>query len=134
MFTPERHLPTPGQRRHSPQRHTAAGTAASTTTDTGNTVPQRQPHSNGLYSYIYVYMRICIYIEKERERGRAVARGRTEALGGRGEAYTVVCVLFWLCVSVCDLSLFFTIYRYIGTRMYMYMYVYVYIEIGCAIA
>jgi len=41
-YTPERHLLTPGQRRHSPQRHTAAGTAAPTTTDTGNTtVPQR---------------------------------------------------------------------------------------------
>jgi len=41
MYTSERHLPTPGQRGHSPERHTAAGTAASTTTDTGNTVPQR---------------------------------------------------------------------------------------------
>jgi len=40
-YTPEGHLPTPGQREHSPQRHTAAGTAApTTTTDTGNTVPQ----------------------------------------------------------------------------------------------
>jgi len=39
--TPERHLPTPGQRVHSPQRHTAAGTAAFTTTDMGNAVPQR---------------------------------------------------------------------------------------------
>ena len=38
MFTSERHLPSPGQRGHSPQRHTAAGTAAPTTTDTGNTV------------------------------------------------------------------------------------------------
>jgi len=28
MYTPERHLPTPGQHGHSPQRHTAAGTAA----------------------------------------------------------------------------------------------------------
>jgi len=28
MITPERHLPTPGQHGHSPQRHTAAGTAA----------------------------------------------------------------------------------------------------------
>jgi len=51
MYTPERHLPTPGQRGHSPQRHTAAGTAAPTTTDTGNTVQQRaNPHSNGLCS------------------------------------------------------------------------------------
>ena len=42
MFTPERHLP-PHIRtaRASPQRHTAAGTAAPTTADTGNTVPQR---------------------------------------------------------------------------------------------
>ena len=39
-FTPERptrSLPTPGQHGHSPQRHTAAGTAAPTTADTGNT-------------------------------------------------------------------------------------------------
>jgi len=34
-YTPERHLPTPGQRGHSLQQHTAAGTAAPTTTDTG---------------------------------------------------------------------------------------------------
>ena len=32
---------TPGQHEHSPQRHIAVGTAAPTTTDTGNTVPQR---------------------------------------------------------------------------------------------
>ena len=38
---PERHLPTPGQHGHSPQRHTAASTTAPTTADTGNTVPQR---------------------------------------------------------------------------------------------
>jgi len=38
LTTPKRHLPTPGQCGHSPQRHTAAGTAAPTTTDTGNTV------------------------------------------------------------------------------------------------
>jgi len=57
--THERRLPTPQQ--HSPQRHTAAGTAASTTkdtgtaasttTDTGNTVPPRaNPTQNGLCS------------------------------------------------------------------------------------
>ena len=40
MFTPERppHIRTA---RASPQRHTAAGAAAPTTADTGNTVPQR---------------------------------------------------------------------------------------------
>jgi len=42
MFTPERHLPQTGQRGHSPQRHTAAGTAAPTTTYMGNTVPHRR--------------------------------------------------------------------------------------------
>jgi len=41
LFTPERHLPTPGQHGHSPLRHTAAGTAAPTTANKGNTVPQR---------------------------------------------------------------------------------------------
>jgi len=41
MFLPGRDVPTPGQRGHSPQRHTAAGTATLTATDTGNTVPQR---------------------------------------------------------------------------------------------
>jgi len=57
-FTPERHLPTPEQHGHSPQRHIAGGegagdggngdkgggegasTAAPSTTDAGNTVPQ----------------------------------------------------------------------------------------------
>jgi len=37
---PLRHFPTPGQREHSPQRHTVVGTAAPTTTDMENTVPQ----------------------------------------------------------------------------------------------
>jgi len=50
MF-PERHLPTLGQRGHSPQRHTAAGTAAPTTTDTGNTVPQRANPTQTAYAY-----------------------------------------------------------------------------------
>jgi len=36
QFTPERHLATSGQREHSPQRHTAAGTAAPTTGRVGN--------------------------------------------------------------------------------------------------
>ena len=39
-FTPETHLPLPGQRGHSPQRDTAVGTGAPITTGTGNTVPQ----------------------------------------------------------------------------------------------
>ena len=51
MFTPERHLPTPGQHGHSPQRHTAAGTAAPTTTDTGNTVPQRANPTQTAYAH-----------------------------------------------------------------------------------
>ena len=38
LYTPGRHLPTPGQRGYSPQRHTAAGTGAPTITDTGNSV------------------------------------------------------------------------------------------------
>jgi len=51
MFTPERHLPTtPGQRGHSHQRHTAAGTAAPTTTDTGNRVPQRANPTQTAYT------------------------------------------------------------------------------------
>jgi len=41
MLTADRHLPTPRQRGHSPQRHSAAGAAAPTSPDTGNTVPQR---------------------------------------------------------------------------------------------
>ena len=45
MYTPERHLLTPGQRGHSSQRHIAAGTVAPATTDTGNTVTQcANPH------------------------------------------------------------------------------------------
>ena len=52
MYTPERHLPTPGpgQREHSPP-HTAAGTAAPTTTDTGNTVPQRADPAQTAYAH-----------------------------------------------------------------------------------
>jgi len=47
-FTPNRHLLPPGQRRHSPQRHTAPGTAAPTTTDRGETLPQRaNPNQTG---------------------------------------------------------------------------------------
>jgi len=36
---------------HSPQRHTAAGTAAPTTTDTGNTVPQRANPTQTAYAH-----------------------------------------------------------------------------------
>jgi len=50
IFTPAGHLPTPGQRGHSPQRHTAAGTAAPTTKDTGNTVPQRARPTKTAYA------------------------------------------------------------------------------------
>jgi len=50
-YTPERHLPTPGQREHSPQRHTAAGTAAHTTTDTGNRVSQRVNTTQTAYAH-----------------------------------------------------------------------------------
>ena len=52
MFTPERHLPTSGQHGHSPQRHTAAGTAAPTTADTGNTVPQRANPTQTAYAHL----------------------------------------------------------------------------------
>jgi len=41
LFTFDRLLFPPEQRGSSPQRHTAAGAAARTTTDAGNTVPQR---------------------------------------------------------------------------------------------
>jgi len=85
MFTPERHLPTPGQRRHSPgggvspkinrkkeisdiyiyiyigltrRRHTAAGTDAPTTTDTGNTVPQRANPTQTAYRVIMIHKRV----------------------------------------------------------------------------
>jgi len=46
LYTPEKHLPTPGQRGHTPQRYTAAGIAAPATTDTGNIVPQVSYPSN----------------------------------------------------------------------------------------
>jgi len=49
-LTPERHLPTPGQCGHSPQQHNAAGTAAPTTTDTGNTIPQRANPTQTVYA------------------------------------------------------------------------------------
>ena len=41
------HLPTPGQHGHSPQRHTAAGTAAPTTADLGNTVADAEAAAGG---------------------------------------------------------------------------------------
>jgi len=63
MFTPEKHLPAPGQRGHIPKRHTAAGTADPTTTDTGNTVPQRANPTQTAYA---------------RSRKRAQAQGQTE--------------------------------------------------------
>jgi len=43
LCTPERHLPTPGQRGHSPQRHTAAGSAAPTTRHGEQSPTARQP-------------------------------------------------------------------------------------------
>jgi len=51
QYTPERHLPTPGQRGYSPQLHTAAGTAARTTMDTENTVPQRGNPAQTAYAH-----------------------------------------------------------------------------------
>jgi len=53
MFTPERHLPTPGQHGHSPQRHTTAGTATPTTADTGNTFPQRANPAQTAYAHFH---------------------------------------------------------------------------------
>jgi len=67
MFTPEKHLPTPGQRGHSPQRHTAAGTAVPTTTDTGNIVPQRANPNQTAYA-----------------RPRSGAQARAQRLAVRG--------------------------------------------------
>jgi len=55
-YTPERNFPTPGQREHSPQRHTAAGTAAPTTTDTGNTVPERANPTQTAYPPPHCYL------------------------------------------------------------------------------
>ena len=51
VFTRGRHLPPQEQRRHSPQWHTAAGTAAPTTTDKGNTVPQRANPTQTAYAH-----------------------------------------------------------------------------------
>ena len=50
MFTPEKHLPIPGQHGHSPQRHTA-GTAAPPTAETGNTVSQRANYDDDVDVY-----------------------------------------------------------------------------------
>ena len=51
MFTPERQPPHIRTARASPQRHTAAGTAAPTTADTGNTVPQRANPTQTAYAH-----------------------------------------------------------------------------------
>ena len=53
---PERHLPTLGQHGHSPQGHTAAGTAAPTTADTGNTMYVGRTLCMHTYLSIDVYM------------------------------------------------------------------------------
>jgi len=66
MYTLERHLPTPGQRGHSPQRHTTAGTAAPTTTDTGNTVPQRA-NSGFNRSELRVVARVERFVDSRHE-------------------------------------------------------------------
>ena len=39
--------------RASPQRHTAAGTAAPTTADTGNTVPQRANPTQSVFRFVF---------------------------------------------------------------------------------
>jgi len=49
-YTPERHLPDTRTARAQPQWHTAAGTAALTTIDTGNTVPQRANPTQTAYA------------------------------------------------------------------------------------
>jgi len=54
LFTPKRHLPTPGQRGQSPQRHTAAPLTA----DKGNTVSPRANFTQTAYAHV----------EKEEER------------------------------------------------------------------
>jgi len=58
VYTPERHLTTPGQSGHSPQRHTAAGTAAPTTTDTGNIVPQHANPTRRIHIYVFLSNRV----------------------------------------------------------------------------
>jgi len=84
MFTPERHLPTPGQHGHSPQRHPTAGTAAPNHHRQGEHSPTaRQPHERPMLNpgltpqperaklarrfgltrarYRYRYMSMCVY-------------------------------------------------------------------------
>jgi len=63
---PPRDLPTPGQRGHSPQRHTAAGTATPHHHNTGNTVPQRANPTQTAYAH---------------PRRRAQAQGRRVGTG-----------------------------------------------------
>jgi len=50
-YTVEEHPPTSGQHGHIPQQHTAAGTAAPTTADMGNTVPQRAHPTQTAYAH-----------------------------------------------------------------------------------
>jgi len=51
ICSPPRDLPTAGQRRHSPQRHTTAGTSAPTSTGTGNAVPKRASPTQTAYAH-----------------------------------------------------------------------------------
>jgi len=74
MFTPERHLPTiPGQRGHSPQRHNAAGTAAPTTTDTGNTQSHSPQRANPTQT-AYVRSRKRAQTQGQRSGTRTLVR------------------------------------------------------------
>jgi len=125
LYTPERHLPTPGQHGHGPQRHTAAGTAAPTTADTGNTVPQRASPTQTAYAHPrrraqaqgqrlgtwtlvrpQMYMYVCL--RRAAPRGRPLGRRTDREV--RGEP---------ICLSI-KLS-------YIYTYAYIYIHTYVYI-------
>ena len=94
VYTPDRHLPTPRQRGHSPHRHTAAGIAAPPTTDTQQTrglcaEPGSGPSERGEH--------------RPFEWGRRVCGGLSSALGvvrcGRSAGW-VLCVLWAISAAV----------------------------------
>jgi len=96
MFTPVKHLPTLGQRGHSPQRHTAADTAAPTTTENGKTVPQRANHTRTAYTQaqaqkggpgpdndidLSIFIFMCTHMYRDRNRCNWISRPTTTENG-----------------------------------------------------
>jgi len=117
MYTPGRHLPAPGQRGHNPQRHTAAGTAASTTTDT-----RKQSHSaptgvsRGYTYHLSTPSLITQAAGVARDAQRGAAQGAARLYGEKIST----------CIHMC-MYVYVYVYAYIYIHIYIYAYIHTYI-------